>query len=74
MLHYHRINLEVISISGLIPVNDSMPESYKRTVGNTEMTVHNVRPVFNSKEALDKEKKEISDTLYRIISKYEKSC
>ena len=35
------------------------------------MTVHNIRPVFNSKEALDKEKKEISDTLYRVFSKYD---
>lgn len=51
-------------------MNDCTPESFKRTVGDTEMTVHNVRPVFNSKEALEREKKEISDTLYRIFSKY----
>lgn len=63
--------MEVIHISGLINVNDSMAEAHTQTALDTEMTVHNIQPQFPSAEALDKKKKEIADTLYRIFSKYD---
>lgn len=63
--------MEVIHISESVPVNDSNTHSYRRTVGDTEITVHNVEPTFKSKEAQNKEKEEIAHTLYRIFSKYQ---
>lgn len=66
--------MEVIYISESIPVNDGNPQSHKRTVGDAEMTVHNVEPTFKTKEAQNKEKEEIAHTLYRIFSKYNGIC
>lgn len=63
--------MEVIHISESIPENDSNTQSYKRTVGDREITVHNVRPTFKSNGAQGKAKEEIANTLYRIFSKYD---
>ena len=62
--------MEVIHISESIPANDSATQSYRRTVGDSEIIVHNVKPTFRSKEAQDKEKEKISNILYQIFSKY----
>lgn len=56
---------------GSLPVYDGRTESRKATAGDTQMTVHNIRPVFQSEEAQEKVKKEIAHILYRIFSKYD---
>lgn len=53
-----------------IPVKAIEKESYTRTVADTEITVHNVSPIFLSNEALEDEIKEITNVLYQVFSKY----
>ena len=51
-----------------VKVNEDLNQS--RTVTEREMTVHNIDPSFPSIEAREAKKREISETLYSVFSKY----
>lgn len=53
-----------------VPANAIEQQAHTRT----KITIHNIVPQFSSTEAMEKKKKEISQTLYRIFSKYNEDC
>lgn len=61
----------MLSISGYVTVNDSRIETITRTVADTEMTVHNIYPTFNTEEAWKEREREIARSLYEVFSKYD---
>lgn len=51
---------------------EAVSVSEQRVHTRTKITVHNVVPQFTSTEVKEKKEIEISQTLYRIFSKYNK--
>lgn len=57
-----------------IPEKGNEEKSPAPSAADTEITVHNIKPIFSSAEAMENEKREIAQMLYRIFSKYNESC
>lgn len=65
--------LEVILISG-VPVEPEQIRTYKRKIGDTEITVENIIPQFPTEEEHLNTKSRIMQSLYEVFSKYEEDC
>lgn len=65
--------MEVINISGF-PIEHTFSNTYTKKIGNTEMTVENIHPVFQSKDEKDRVESEIKQSLYEVFAKYHDDC
>jgi len=60
----------ITTISGTVDASNCRIESTLRAVAEIEITVTNINPKFQSNDALKEKKKEVSQALFGVFSKY----
>lgn len=69
----HFIFREVVIIAD-IPIESTYTHTYKRKIGEKEITVENIEPQFRSDEDRSNAKSSVMQLLYEIFSKYTEKC
>ena len=64
---------EVVNIAD-IPIDSTRIHTYKRKIGEREITVENIEPQFRSEDERNNAKSSVMQLLYEIFSKYTEKC